>query len=155
MLKSGKICPNQYTFGNWFWQAGHGILLVQQSQSLLYQSRVLPSSEGIYSETSRAACVLSRCGCCKCFTCITCITCFTVASRKRGRHTWLWYQPSKATHRIRLLQSAAPAGRPGRSAFLQKYKNIKKKPHNSVKHNRVSAVGELHHEAAVLYICQG
>ena len=80
-------------------------------QSLAYQSRVQPPQEGSNSETGRVACVPCRCYCCKGFICFTrtiMYHCFTVALRKRGRQVWLWYQPSNASQRIRLLQSVTP-----------------------------------------------
>ena len=90
------------------------------SQSLAYQSRVLPSSEGIYSETSRAACVPRRCGCCTCTTRFTRFKCFTAAIRKRKCHARLWYRPRNAAYVYAFCKLRQPAEHPGRSAFTYK-----------------------------------
>jgi len=102
------------------------ILYQQQQSSRLHTKVGFSHPQKEFSEMGRADCVPCRCllQMLYRFTCFTCTICFTVASRKRGRQAQLWYQPSKALQRIRLLHIATPAEYPGCSALCKLQKNI-------------------------------
>ena len=74
--------------------------------------------------------------------CFTCFTCFTAVTRKRKRHTLLWYRQSTPLAYTTFVRCGT-AEQPGCSVFYDKCFNNQEATAFSVKRNRVSAIGEL------------